>query len=58
MIYDKNTDLDVKKQMRKLYASINTLVRKFGICSPDLGFSSIKVFPQVCQLGTLLIYDL
>ena len=26
----KNTDLDVKKQMRTFYASINTLVRKFG----------------------------
>ena len=45
IIHDKNTDLDVKKQMRKLYASINTLVRKFGKCSPEV---KCKLFDSYC----------
>ena len=43
----KNTDLDVKKQMRKIYASINTLVRKFGKCSPEV---KCKLFDSYTSL--------
>ena len=45
MIHDKNTDLDVKKQMRKFDASINTLVHKFGKCSPEV---KCKLFDSYC----------
>ena len=29
----KNSDLDIKRQMRKMYANVNLLFRKFSKCS-------------------------
>ena len=36
MISIKNCDIDIKRQMRKFYARINILSRKFSKCSPDV----------------------
>ena len=35
-ISTKNSDLDLKRQMRKIYASTNLLLRKFSKCSVDV----------------------
>ena len=32
-IYTKNSDVDLKRQIRKIYANANLLLRKFLICS-------------------------
>ena len=45
IIHDKNTELDVYKQMRKCYASINTLLCKLGKCSPEV---KCKLFDSYC----------
>ena len=36
MISTNNCDIDMKRQMRKFYANINILSRKFSKCSPDV----------------------
>ena len=33
--HTKKCDIDLKRQMRKFYANINILSRKFAKCSPD-----------------------
>ena len=44
MICTKNCDIDLKRQMRKFYASINILSRKFAKCSPDVKCTLFKSF--------------
>ena len=34
-ISTNNSDVDLKKQMKKLYANVNLLLRKFSKCSVD-----------------------
>ena len=44
MICTKNCDIDLKRQMRKFYANINILSRKFAKCSPDVKCTLFKSF--------------
>ena len=44
MIGIKNCDIDMKRQMRKFYAKINILSRKFSKCSPDVKCTLFKSF--------------
>ena len=34
----KNSDLDLKRQMRKMYANANVLLRKYSKCSINVKF--------------------
>ena len=40
----KNSDLDLKRQMRKIYANANLLLRKFSKCSVDVKCYLFKTF--------------
>ena len=44
MICTKDCDINFKRQMRKLYAKINTLSMKFAKCSPDVNRSRFEPF--------------
>ena len=44
MISIKNGDIDIKRQMRKFYANINILSRKFSKCSPDVKCTLLTAF--------------
>ena len=48
MISIKNCDIDIKRQMRKFYANINILSRKFSKCSPDVKCTLFKAFFPIC----------
>ena len=41
-ISTNNSDVDLKRQMRKLYANVNLLLRKFSRCSVDVNISYLK----------------
>ena len=41
-ISTNNSDVDLKRQMRKWYANVNLLLRKFSKCSVDVIFSYLK----------------
>ena len=43
-ISTNNTDVDLKKQMRKLYANVNSLLRKFSKCSVDVKCFLFKTY--------------
>ena len=38
MVSAKHCDIDMKRQMRKFYANLNILYRKFPKCSPDVKY--------------------
>ena len=40
----KNSDLDLKRQMRKLYANANLLLRKFSKCSVNVKCYLFKTY--------------
>ena len=43
----KNSDLDIKRQMRKMYANVNLLLRKFSKCSVGVIFFYLKLIVLV-----------
>ena len=43
-ISTKNSDLDLKRQMRKIYANTNLLLRKFSKCSVDVKCYLFKTY--------------
>ena len=53
MICTKNCDIDLKKQMRKFYANINILSRKFAKCSPDVKCTLFKSFCSNMYCSTM-----
>ena len=53
MISMKNCDIDIKRQMRKFYANINTLPRTFSKCSPDVKSTLFKAFSSNMYCSTL-----
>ena len=53
MISIKKCDIDIKRQMRKLYANINILSRKFSKCSPDVKCTLFKTFCSNIYCSTL-----
>ena len=44
IICQKNCDLDIKRQMRKLYANVNMLLRRFSICSTPVKCYLFKIY--------------
>ena len=53
MICTKNCDIDLKRQMRKFYANINILSRKFAKCSPDVKCALFKSFCSNMYCSTM-----
>ena len=53
MICTKNCDIDLKRQMRKFYANINILSRKFSKCSPDVKCALFKSFCSNLYCSTM-----
>ena len=53
MIFTKNCDIDLKRQMRKFYANINILSRKFAKCSPDVKCTLFKFFCSNMYCSTI-----
>ena len=53
MICPKNCDIDLKRQMRKFYANINILSRKFAECSPDVKCPLFKYFCSSLYYSTM-----
>ena len=53
MISIKNCDIDMKRQMRKFYANINILSRKFSKCSPDVKCTLFKSFCSNIYCSTM-----
>ena len=43
-ISTKNSDLDLKRQMRKIYANANLLMRKFSCCSVSVKCYLFKTY--------------
>ena len=43
-ISTKNSDLDLKRQMRKIYANVNLLLRKFSCCSVSVKCYLFKTY--------------
>ena len=43
-ISTKNSDLDLKRQMRKIYANANLLLRKFSCCSVSVKYYLFKTY--------------
>ena len=43
----KNSDTDLKRQMRKYYANANMLIRKFSYCSTDV---KCRIFKSYCSM--------
>ena len=43
-ISTNNSDVDLKRQMRKLYANVNLLLRKFFKCSVDIKYFLFKTY--------------
>ena len=43
-IFTNNSDVDLKRQMRKLYANVNLLLRKFSKCSVDVKCFLFKTY--------------
>ena len=43
-ISTKNSDLDLKRQMRKIYANANLLLRKFSCCSVSVKCCLFKTY--------------
>ena len=43
-ISTKNSDLDLKRQMRKIYANANLLLRKFSCCSVNVKCYLFKTY--------------
>ena len=54
-ISTQNSDIDLKRQMRKLYANVNLLLRKCSTCSVGVNVSCLKrivltFFVHLCGL--------
>ena len=49
----KNCDIDLKRQMRTVYANINILSRKFAKCSPDVKCTLYKYFSSNMYCSTM-----
>ena len=45
------TDKDVHRQMRKYYAGINTLIRRFYACSYDVKCYLFRSYISTCTVG-------
>ena len=43
-ISTKNSDLDLRRQMRKIYANVNLLLRKFSCCSVSVKCYLFKTY--------------
>ena len=43
-IFTKKRDLDIKRQMRKIYANANLLLRKFSCCSVSVKYYLFKTY--------------
>ena len=54
MISIKNCDIDIIRQMRKFYAKINILSRKFFKCSPDVKCTLFNSFCSNMYCSTML----
>ena len=44
IVSEANCDGDLKRQMRKYYANVNILLRKFSYCSPDVKCCMFKSY--------------
>ena len=44
IIYQKNCDLDTKRQMRRLHANVNMLFRRFSKCSTSVKCYLFKTY--------------
>ena len=44
IICQKNCDLDIKRQMRKFYANVNMLLRRFSKCSSPVKCYLFKTY--------------
>ena len=44
IICQKNCDLDIKRQMRKFYANVNMLLRRFSKCSTPVKCHLFKTY--------------
>ena len=53
MICTKNCDIDLKRRMRKFYANINILSRKFAKCPPDVKCTLFKSFCTIMYYSTM-----
>ena len=53
MICTKNCDIDLERQMRKFYANINIISRKFAKCSPDVKCTLFKSFCSNMYCSTM-----
>ena len=53
MICSKNCDIDLKRHIRKFYANINILSRKFAKCSPDVKCTLFKSFCSNMYCSTI-----
>ena len=47
-------DVDLKRQMRKIYTSANMLIRKFYKCSDDVTCYLFKVYCSTMQCSAML----
>ena len=44
IVSESNFDNDLKRQMRKYYANVNIILRKFSYCSPDVKCCILKSY--------------
>ena len=55
MISIQNCDIDIKRQMRKFYATIKILSREFSKCSPDVKCTLFKAFCSNMYCSTIVV---
>ena len=51
VIQSSGTDKDVNRQMRKYYAGINTIIRRFYACSYDVNVTYLGSIYRACTVG-------
>ena len=52
----KNSDLDLKRQMRKIYANANLLLRKFSSCSVSVKCHLVKTYCSTLYCAPMCPY--
>ena len=57
IICQKNCDLDIKRQMRKLYANVNMLLRRFSKCSTPVKCYLFKTYCSNLYCASLWYYS-
>ena len=45
---EHNSDNDLKRQMRKFYANVNIIIRKFSKCSVNVNVTYLRLTVQKC----------